>query len=191
MRGLHRYKHLGLALATAFSLAACGGGGGGDDGAGGGTPPPPPPPDGNGGGTVLTAGVPGLVGDWLENGCSAAGFQSFKRLVRAAQLTPTSIAYSEGVVTYGSTDCTGAGSTVGPTRMGDVVFSRSESSARVAANWGEFTTVTNTRFGAIWAKKSETVLCLLGDQRPSILPTLANVEASLATLPELGCFTKR
>jgi hypothetical protein len=187
MPRLHRYQHLSLALLTACVLAACGGGDG-DDGAGGGTPPPP---DAGGGGTVLVAGVPGLVGDWLENGCAATGFQSFKRLVRATQLSASSITYSEGVVTYGSTNCSGAGSTVGPSRLGDVVFSRSESNARVAANWGEFTTVTNTRFGAIWAKKSETVLCLLGDQRPSVLPTLANVEASLQTLPDLGCFTKR
>jgi hypothetical protein len=187
MRGLHRYNYLGAALLSACLLAACGGGDG-DDGAGGGTPPPP---DGGGGGTVLTAGVPGLVGDWLENGCVASGFQSFKRLVRAAQLTTTSITYSEGVVMYGSPNCSGAGSQVGPSKLGEVVFSKSESNARVAASWGQFTTITNTRSQAIWAKKSETVLCLLGDQTPSILPTLDAVEASLKTLPDLGCFTKR
>lgn len=187
MRGLHRYNSLGAALLSACLLAACGGGDGGDNTGGGTTPPP----SGGGGGTVLTAGVPGLVGDWLENGCAATGFQSFKRLVRAAQLTNTSITYSEGVITYNSSNCSGAGTQVGPSRLGEVVFSRSESNARVAANWGQFTTVTNTRSAAIWAKKSETVLCLLGDQTPSILPTLDAVEASLKTLPELGCFTKR
>ena len=178
-----RYRHGGVALLGACLLAACGGGG--DDDGGGNTPPP----DG-GGGTVLTAGVPGLLGDWLENGCVAAGTQSFKRYLRATQLTTTSIAYSEGVATYGNGRCEGPRSLVGPSRMGDVVFSKSESNARVAANWGEFTTITNTRFAVIWAKKSETTLCLLGDQNPSIQPTLDAVEASLKTLPDLGCFSK-
>lgn len=184
MRHLQQYRLGAVALLGALVLSACGGGGGGgDDGTN-------PPPDG-GGGTPLTAGVPGLLGDWLENGCVAAGAQSFKRLVRATQLTSTSIAYSEGVAQYGNTRCEGARSVVGPSRMGDVVFSKSESNARVAANWGQFTTITNTRFAVIWAKKSETTLCLLGDQTPSILPTLDAVEGSLRTLPDLGCFSKQ
>jgi len=180
-----RLRHGSVAVLGACVLAACGGSGG-DDGGDGGTPVPP-----NGGGTVLTAGVAGLVGDWLENGCVTTGGQSFRRVLRATQLTPTSIAYSEGVATYGNGRCEGVRTVVGPSRMGDVVFSRSESNVRVAANWGEFTTITNTRFAVIWAKKSEINLCLLGDQNPSILPTLDAVEASLKTLPDLGCFTRQ
>lgn len=185
MRQWQRFRLGGAALVGACLLAACGGGGGGGDG-GDGEPAPP-----NGGGTVLTAGVAGLVGDWLENGCVTTGGQSFRRVLRAAQLTPTSIAYSEGVATYGNGRCEGVATVVGPSRLGDVVFSRSESNTRVAANWGEFSTITNTRSAVIWAKKSEINLCLLGDRNPSILPTLDAVEGSLRTLPDLGCFTRQ
>lgn len=167
----------------ALVLSACGGGGGDEDG-GGGTPPP-------NGGTPLTAGVPGLLGDWLENGCVSAGGQSFKRLTRATEVSSTRIAYGSGVVSYPNTSCAGAGSLVGPSNLGTVVFSRSEASALAAANWGEFTTVTNTRSAVIWAKKRENLLCLLGDETPSILPTLADVAASLSTLPESACFTRQ
>lgn len=170
-------------LAVAL-LAACGGGGG-DDGAGGGGTPPPL------GGTPLTVGVPGLVGDWLENGCASAGAQSFKRLTRATALTTTSIAYASGVITYPNTGCAGSGSLVGPSNLGTVVFSRAESNAQVAASWGVFTTVTNTTSAVIWAKRSENVLCLLGDSTPSIQPTLAAVASSLSTLPESACFTRQ
>jgi hypothetical protein len=169
----------------ALVLSACGGGGGDD--AGGGTTPPPPPQ----GGTPLTAGVPGLVGDWLENGCVAAGAQSFKRLTRATDLSANSIRYASGVYSYANTNCAGAGSLVGPSNLGTVVFSRAESNALVAASWGVFTTVTNTTSAVIWAKKRENLLCLLGDETPSIQPTLADVAASLSTLPESACFTQQ
>lgn len=164
-------------------LAACGGGGGDDD-TGGSTPPPS-------GGTPLTVGVPGLVGDWLENGCVSAGAQSFKRLTRATALTATSITYASGVITYPNTTCAGPGSLVGPSNLGAVVFSRAESNAQVAASWGIFTTVTNTTSAVIWAKRSEAVLCFLGDSTPSIQPTLAAVASSLSTLPESACFTRQ
>lgn len=174
------FKGIAVALLVA-GLTACGSSNGNDD-----NYEPPP-----GGGTPLTPGVPGLVGDWLENGCTAVGAQSFKRLVRAAPLTSTSIAYSQGVVSYPNANCTGPGTQTGPSRLGDVVFSRSESNERVAANWGEFTTITGTRSAVVWGKKSETVLCLLGEQTPSILPTLATVESSLARLSDQGCFTRQ
>jgi len=146
---------------------------------------------GGGSGSKLASGVPGLLGDWLENGCVTIGGQSYKRLVRAAKKTDTSISYSQGISNYPNENCSGPASVVGPQSLGDVVFSRSESNDRIAANWGEFTTVTNTVSPVIWAKKSETVLCLLGDEKPSIQPTLEAVESSLSTLSALGCFTKQ
>lgn len=170
---------------VAAVLAACGGGGG-DDSSGGGTEPPP-----NGGGSVLTAGVPGVTGDWLANGCSSAGGQSFKNLIRATRVTDTSITYANGVVSYGNGTCSGTGSLTGPTNLGTVAFSRSESNSSVAANWGVFTTITSTTSAVIWAKKSETVLCLLGDETPSIQPTLANVASSLAVQPDSACYTRQ
>lgn len=173
-----------LAVAT-LSLAACGGGG--DDGTDPGTEPPPS----GGGGTPLTVGVPGLTGDWLASGCSAAGGQSFRNLIRATRVNDTTITYANGVVSYPNGSCSGTGTLVGPTTLGTVVFSRAESNASVAASWGEFTTVTSTRSAVIWAKKSETVLCLLGDESPSILPSLSAVSASLNTLPASACYTRQ
>lgn len=50
--------------------------------------------------------------------------------------------------------------------------------------------VTNTKSQVIWVRKGDNLLCLLGDQTPSILPDVNAVAASLKTLPELGCFTR-
>ncbi|CAN7303405.1 hypothetical protein LJR118_001613 [Acidovorax sp. LjRoot118] len=143
-----------------------------------------------GNGNKLAIGVPSLLGDWLENGCVTTGGQSYKRLVRATKKTDTSVWYSQIFHSYANGSCSGPNFSVMPQALGEVSFSRSESNDRIAANWGEFTTVNSTVLHAIWAKKSETVLCLLGDQKPSIQPTLEAVESSLATLSALGCFTK-
>ncbi|MES2610039.1 MAG: hypothetical protein V4679_07335 [Pseudomonadota bacterium] len=173
MHGLHCCRHLGLALLGACFLAACGGG--------------------DGGGPVLTAGVPGLLGDWQENGCvtAAGGDQSYRRLVRAKKKTDTSIWYSVVVSSYPNGNCSGPFISVGPQLLGDVAFSRFESNDRLAANWGGFTTVSHTVSAVVWAKKSEPVLCLLGDEKPSILPTLQAVESSLQALPVQACFTQQ
>jgi hypothetical protein len=155
-------------------VASCGGAG--DDG---------------GAGPALTAGVPGLLGDWLQNGCVVAGWQSYTRLVRVTRKSDTSIWYSQVVSSYSNANCSGFAFSVGPEPLGEVNFSRSESSDRIAANWGEFTATTQAVAPVIWAKKSETVLCLLGDQKPSVQPTLQAVESSLNALPALGCYTKQ
>jgi hypothetical protein len=142
-------------------------------------------------GPPLTAGVPGLVGDWLENGCVGANGQSFKRLVRAEARGASGISYAQGVVSYVGEDCAGTGTRVGPSPMGEIEFVRSESNSRVAASWGDLTTVTGSRSAVIWAKKTDTVLCLLGDESPTNQPTLTAVESSLATVAEQGCFLRQ
>lgn len=167
-------------MAATVGLAACGGGGDGD---GAGNNPPI--------GSVITKGVASVKGEWLQIGCVAAGGQSFKKTLRATEITPTSIDYYEGVLSFVGTTCTGAGTQAGPSLLGNVVFSRSESNSAIAANWGEFTTITNTKFAVIWAKNGEATLCLLGDATPSIQPTLASVASSLATIPNANCFAKR
>lgn len=75
--------------------------------------------------------------------------------------------------------------------MGEIEFVRSESNSRVAASWGDLTTVTGSRSAVIWAKKTDTVLCLLGDESPTNQPTLTAVESSLATVAEQGCFLRQ
>ena len=160
-------------------LVACGGGSSDD-----GNPPAA-------GGPPITAGVQGLLGDWDQQGCVATGAQGFKKLLRARQTATTTIEYGEGVLSFGNRVCSGAGVQAGPSRLGLVVFDRSESDGATAANWGTFTTVTGTRFSVIWAKRGDGQLCLLGDQSPSIQPTLADVARSVATVPQSNCFVRR
>jgi hypothetical protein len=169
-------------VAATVGLAACGGGGSGDGDGAGNTPPF---------GTAITKGVASVKGEWLQIGCVAAGGQSFKKTLRATETTPTSIDYYEGVLSFVGTTCSGAGTQVGPSLLGNVVYSRSESNSAIAANWGEFTTITSTKSAVIWAKNGEATLCLLGDATPSIQPTLASVASSLATIPNANCFAKR
>lgn len=162
-----------IAAAT-LALAACGGGSDSSEpaDAGSGTPP------------ALEA----LVGDWVQKGCVTTGGQSFRKLLRARRAGASELDYLEGVITHGGSECVGAGRVAGPTLLGTVRFTRSEADARLAAHWGEFRTVTGQRFGAIWSLRNGQLLCLLGDQIPTIQPTLADVSASLATVPESNCF---
>lgn len=179
-----------LSLVLMATVAGCGGGGGAAPADN--TPPPAGgTPPGSGGGTPLTAGVGGLVGEWVLNGCLAQGAESFKTFIRATQLASNRINYDEGVLTYVGNSCAGTAVRVGPSNMGTVTFSRSESNATFAANWGEFNTIIGTKSAVIWAKKSESVLCLFGDSTPSIFPTLTVASSSLSTLPDLACFTKQ
>ncbi len=179
-------------LVLMATLAGCGGGGGGGSTIPADNPLPPaggtPPVSG---GTPLTAGVGGLVGEWILNGCLAQGAESFKTFIRATQLASNRINFDEGVLTYVGNSCAGAAVQVGPSNMGTVTFSRSESNATLAANWGEFNTITGTKSAVIWAKKSESVLCLFGDSSPSIFPTLTAASSSLSALPDLACFIKK
>lgn len=168
--------------AAVLSLTACGGGGdggGSDD-----------PPTGGNGGTLPAPSINTLAGDWVQRGCVRTGGQSFKRLLRATVIAPSKIDYFEGVLSYNNADCTGTPQQSGPTRLGTVAFARSEANQTLAAHWGEFLTVTNTRFGAIWAVRPTQQLCLLGDEIPTNQATLAAVATSLNTVPADNCFSR-
>lgn len=175
--GPRRLAVLAQIAVTTLALGACGGGG--DD-----------PPDGGSGGTGPTASLDALAGDWVQKGCVKTGSQSFKKILRARITGPTSLDYYEGVLTFSGNECAGASQQAGPSRLGAVSFARSEANQRLAAHWGEFRTVTGTRFGAIWTLRPANLLCLLGDEIPTIQPSLAAVSASLATVPEANCFTR-
>ena len=169
-----------LVLLVAVALGACGGGGGGDG----------DPPDDGPGGTAPSASIDALAGDWVQKGCVRTGAQSFKKTLRARITGRTTLDYYEGVLTFNGNGCTGASSQAGPSKLGAVSFARSEAKQNLAAHWGEFRTVIGTRFGTIWALRSASQLCLLGDDRPTSLPTLSSVSASLATVPADNCFVR-
>ncbi len=176
--GFARRAATTLTVMASLTLVACGGGG---DGGG---------PDGGSVGPAPSASLEALAGDWVQKSCVRSGSQSFKKMLRARLTSPTTLDYHEGVLTFGSSDCSGASQLAGPSRQGDVSFVRSEANSGLAAHWGTFRTVTGTRFGAIWTLRSTNLLCLLGDDIPTSQPTLSAVAASLATVPVDNCFAR-
>ena len=176
------------ALFFSVALTACGGGGGsGDDAAPGPAPAPPPPAA-----PPLNAGTAALAGDWVSTKLCVAigGGRSAYQMVRIVQQSATAVALQSGTFIYASTNCQGAGSAlVSP--VGTVTFSRIESDATVAAHWGAWRTITSTTSYVAWAKPNDNKLCLLGDQNPSILPTLDSVAKGAAVLDQQnGCYGK-
>lgn len=142
-------------------------------------------------GPVITAGIAGLLGEWQQNTCVAAGGGQWARnYLRPVQVNGTTLSHVQGLRLFGNSQCSGAGTVLGGTSLGQVAFSRSESNASVAANWGTFRQITGLTSQAIWAKRGENTLCLLGDENPSILPTLARVAAALDTLPASACYSR-
>ena len=176
------------ALFFSVALTACGGGGGsGDDAAPGPAPAPPPPAA-----PPLNAGTAALAGDWVSTKLCVAigGGRSAYQMVRIVQQSATAVALQSGTFIYTSTNCQGAGSAlVSP--VGTVTFSRIESDATVAAHWGAWRTITGTTSYVAWAKPNDNKLCLLGDQNPSILPTLDSVTKGAAVLDQQNaCYGK-
>lgn len=177
--GLVRAPARALVVSAALALAACGGGGGDDD-----------PPDDGSGDSAPSASINALAGDWVQKGCVKTGGQSFKKTLRARITGAKTLDYYEGVLTFGGNECAGGGRLAGPSKLGTVSFDRSEANGGLAAHWGVFRTVTGTRFGAIWTLRSPPLLCLLGDEIPTIQPSLSAVSASLATVPADNCFAR-
>lgn len=170
-----------LVTVTTLALTACGGGGGGGDA---------DPPDGGPGGTGPSVSIDALAGDWVQKGCVKTGFQSFRKVLQARITSQTTLDYFEGVLTFNGDECKGASQLTGASRLGAVSFARSEANQDLAAHWGEFRTVTGTRSGAIWTLRPANLLCLLGDEIPTIQPSLSAVSASLATVPADNCFAR-
>jgi hypothetical protein len=171
LQGPARLSALALITATTLGLSACGGGS------------DTPPDDGSGG--TGSSSIELLKGDWVQRGCVKTGAQSFKKFLRARITGPTQLDYFEGVLSFGGNGCEGASVLAGPSRLGTVTFARSEACQGLAAHWGTFLTVTGTR---IWTLRTGDRLCLLGDEIPSIQPSLSAVSASLATVPADNCF---
>lgn len=169
-----------LALVGAM-LVACGGGGGSNG---------PDAPDGGGDGSSPTASLADLEGDWVQKGCVRAGVQSYKRTLRARITAPHTLDYYEGVLTFVGNECAGAYQINGPSKTGTLTFARSEANPTLAAHWGELRTVIGTRAGAIWTVQPASVLCLLGDEIPTIQPTLSAVASSVATIPVDTCYVR-
>ncbi len=132
-----------------------------------------------------------VAGDWYQDSCVAVGGgRSARNLVRLTATGASSVSYGAGVVLYEGLACGGAGSLAGVTTIGNVVFDGGRERAPSTAYWGLWTTVT-TSTRAVFLRK-DAYLCVLGDQSPSILPTVALAE-SAADLSIRGgnCYQRR
>ena len=68
---------------------------------------------------------------------------------------------------------------------------RMESNANVAAHWGVWHMITGGTAYMVWAKPNGAKLCILGDENPSILPTLDRVAQSMNVQDQQnGCYSK-
>lgn len=182
--GRVRLSALAAITAATLALGACGGGGGDAEPPAAGPNPAPNPGDV----LPLPAAIESLAGDWVLKGCVKTGGQSFKRLLRARVTSPTTIDYDEGVLSFNGNECAGAPQQAGPTRLGVVTFAKSEATPALSAHWGTFQTVSGTRVGTIWTLRPGNLLCLVGDEMPTIQPTLADVANTLARIPTDNCF---
>ena len=178
------------ALMLSVALTACGGGGGSDDDTAPGPAPAPAPIPAPPTAPPLAAGTSALAGDWVSTKLCVpiGGGRSAYQMVRNVEQSATVVALQSGTFVYASTNCQGAGSAlVSP--VGTVTFSRIESDATVAAHWGAWRTITGTTSYVAWAKPNDNKLCLLGDENPSILPTLDSVAKGAAVLDQQnGCY---
>lgn len=176
------------ALMLCMALAACGGS---DD-----DPVPSPAPSvpvpGAPAPAPLASGVAALEGEWVNRKvCAPLGpQQSAYQMVKLVRQSDTVVDYRSGTLLYNSANCQGAGSAL-VSSMGTVTLSRMESSAAIAAHWAVWRTITGATAYVVWAKPSDNTLCILGDENPSILPTIDRVAQSAAVQDQQNaCFVK-
>lgn len=185
------------ALMLGLALTACGGGG--SDQAPAPAPDPAPAPSPAPGptpappaGPPLASGTAALAGDWVSRKvCTPlGGNQSAYQMVRIAAQSDTVVNYQSGTLLFAMANCQGNGTAlVSP--VGTVTFTRIESNAAIAAHWGAWRTVTGTTSYVAWAKPADNKLCLLGDESPSILPTLDSVAQSASVSDQQNaCYIK-
>ena len=112
-------------------------------------------------------------------------------MLKLVRQSDTVVEYRSGTLIHGNATCQGAGSAlVSP--MGSVTLSRVESSASIAAHWGSWRLITGSTSYLVLAKPSNDKLCLLGDENPSILPTLERVAQSAAVQDhQNACYVRR
>lgn len=144
-------------------------------------------------GSPVASGTAALEGEWINpKVCSPmGGGQSARQMVTIVRSSDSVVNYHAGTLVYATPDCRGGGNAlVSP--VGTVTFSRIEGNATVAAHWGSWRQITGAAAAVVWAKPGNDTLCLLGDETPSILPTLDRVAQAAAVLAQHnGCHVRR
>lgn len=133
-----------------------------------------------------------MEGNWVSRKvCTPLGTgQSAYQLVRIVRQSDIAVDYQSGTMLYNGANCQGVGSALASS-MGTVTFTRVESNAQLASHWGVWRTIAGGIAYVVWAKPDEATLCMLGDENPSILPTLDRVAQSMNVQNEQnGCYSK-
>lgn len=141
-------------------------------------------------GAAPASGVPALVGDWVMVQCTAvSGSSSARTLIRVTQTAASTFEWGQGLVQYASANCIGAGTVLPVVRVGSVQVTDMKSSFGIAAHWGRATLVTQATRHGVWAKRSDTELCLVGDENPTLFATADAVLSAIEVAPSGMCYT--
>ena len=97
--------------------------------------------------------------------------------------------WGNGLVRYGSANCSGPGTALPVVRIGSVQVTDVKSSVGIAAHWGKATLVSGATSYGNWAKRSDTELCLVGDENPTLFATADAVLSAIQVAPNGMCYT--
>lgn len=136
------------------------------------------------------SGVPALVGDWVMIQCTPIHTSSSARpLIRVTQTGASTFEWGNGQVQYTSSNCSGQGTVLPVVRVGNVQVTDVKTTLGVAAHWGRATLVTGAISHGVWAKRSDTELCLVGDENPTLFATADAVLRAIEVAPNGMCYT--
>jgi len=142
-------------------------------------------------GAAPASGVPALVGDWVILQCTALNATSSARtLIRVAQTGETTFNWGNGLLQYASADCTGPGTVMPVVAVGSVQVNDVKTALGIAAHWGKATLVTGTSSYGVWAKRSATELCLVGDESPTLFASADAVLRAIEVAPQGMCYAR-
>lgn len=169
-------KHTHHIIFLSLLLSACGGDSGNSPDNG--TPLP----------TIAT-----YEGNWLMNSCvPTAGVNSVRSLIVVTLTGESSISFQQGALQYGGTACQGTGSLAGALApLGSVTFSTTEGNSSISFNRGLWTPTVGSSSRTIWALETRNRLCLVGDQNPTLFPSVQHVANHLAMMPDSGCYARQ
>lgn len=141
-------------------------------------------------GSAPAGGIAALVGDWMMVQCTAVNSSSSARtLIRVTQTSSSSFDWGNGLVQYPSSNCSGAGTVLPVVRIGSVQLTDQKSSIGIAAHWARATLVSGSTSHGVWAKRSDSELCLVGDESPSLFATADAVLRAIEVAPAGMCYT--
>lgn len=141
-------------------------------------------------GTAPASGVAALVGDWVLGTCTAIGsVRSARPLLRVTSTGASSFDWGSGQVQYPSANCQGAPTVLPVVRVGSVQVSDIQASLGIAAHWARATLVTGATAYGVWAKRSATELCLVGDESPTLYASANAVASAIEVAPAGMCYT--